>query len=209
MPKADYTKYNVTKLHVRKCCLRTKREHLRQVLLPVHARPAYELLGACLTQLSRDWSSGCHPSHRGSLPSLCPEVICSVVHSWQGFPPSFPTAVQWKQFNLLLKITGRKRTSVTTGGLRLKSAMLPYNSWNSMWAERPTSFLSPRLAERYHIARVSRGQTFVSTSGVKVCLLRRVCMLSGEFKGGAAPQCTSRKESPKVMRTRLKIQIIL
>lgn len=173
----------------------------------MHAQPM-----SCWGRVSRSsagtGAQGATP-HTGDLYHLCPEVICSVVHSWQGFPPSFPTAVQWKQFNLLLKITGRKRTSVTTGGLRLKSAMLPYNSWNSMWAERPTSFLSPRLAERHHIARVSRGQTFVSTSGVKVCLLRRVCMLSGEFKGGAAPQCTSRKESPKVMRTRLKIQIIL
>lgn len=88
----------------------------RQVLLPVHAHPAYELLGACLTHLSRDCGSACPLSQRGSLPSLCPEVICSVVHSWQGFLPSFPTAVQWKQFNLLLKITGRKRTSVTTEG---------------------------------------------------------------------------------------------
>lgn len=139
----------------------------RQVLLPVHARPAYELLGACLTQLSRDCGSACHLSQRGSLPSLCPEVICSVVHSWQGFPPSFPTAVQWKQFNPLLKITGRKRTSVITGGLRLKSAMLPYNSWNWMRAERPTSFLSPMLAERHSIARVSRGQTFVLSLGLK------------------------------------------
>lgn len=112
----------------------------------VHARPGEELLGAC---------HAC-----GSAGHLCDRVCCSQLTK---ISPSFPTVVQWKQFNPLLKITGRKRTSLIAGGLRLKS-----DSRNSMCGEADRFPLPPGLAVRHHsqhsTALASRGQTSASHS---------------------------------------------